>query len=60
MKSYIYKSLTTLCSVLIVSSFIYVGHDVLNACYAFFNSTQARVPVLSVRFCRKTVPDVAG
>ncbi|EDS2132950.1 LpxT activity modulator PmrR [Salmonella enterica] len=24
MKSYIYKSLTTLCSVLIVSSFIYV------------------------------------
>ncbi len=40
MKSYIYKSLTTLCSVLIVSSFIYVGHDVLNACYAFFNSTR--------------------
>ncbi len=56
MKSYIYKSLTTLCSVLIVSSFIYVGHDVLNACYAFFNSTQARVPVLSVRFCRKNCP----
>lgn len=53
MKSYIYKSLTTLCSVLIVSS---VGHDVLNACYAFFNSTQARVPVLSVRFCRKNCP----
>lgn len=25
MKSYIYKSLTTLCSVLIVSSFIYCG-----------------------------------
>lgn len=57
MKSYIYKSLTTLCSVLIVSSFIYVWVTTyLNACYAFFNSTQARVPVLSVRFCRKNCP----
>ncbi|BCI05230.1 hypothetical protein SEL4445_41770 [Salmonella enterica subsp. enterica serovar 4,[5],12:i:-] len=57
MKSYIYKSLTTLCKCADCQQFyLCVGHDVLNACYAFFNSTQARVPVLSVRFCRKNCP----